>query len=111
MSIVLKSVKKQISEKDIEKYLRKSIIELGGEAYKFSSPARRGVPDRLCILPNGVSIFVECKRPGKFATALQIKEINKLRQLGQTAIVVSSYTEVDKLKQALMLKIARRNIK
>ena len=31
-------------EKDIESYLVKIVRANGGEAYKFSSPARRGVP-------------------------------------------------------------------
>jgi hypothetical protein len=38
-------------EDGVENYLVKRVKEEGGRAYKFTSPGRRNVPDRLCALP------------------------------------------------------------
>lgn len=37
-------------EKDIEAHLTKKVKVAGGVAYKFTSPQRRSVPDRLVLL-------------------------------------------------------------
>ncbi len=47
--------------------------------YKFSSPAKVAVPDRLFIFPKGTIIFVEFKRKGAKATLAQAREINRMR--------------------------------
>lgn len=52
------------NERDIEKYLVKEVRKNHGKAFKFVSPASAGVPDRIIILPGGVTCFVELKRPG-----------------------------------------------
>jgi hypothetical protein len=39
-----------VLEKQIEAYLVKRVKEAGGIAYKFTSPQRRSVPDRLVLL-------------------------------------------------------------
>ena len=59
------------NEKVLERKLCKAIKDMGGRAYKFVSPNQRGVPDRLCILPKGISFFVELKTTGKKPTKLQ----------------------------------------
>lgn len=51
-------------EKEIEAHLVRRVKEAGGIAYKFTSPQRRSVPDRLVLMPGGRALFVECKRPG-----------------------------------------------
>jgi len=85
------------TEAQVEKYLVSQIQKLGGIAYKFTSPARRSVPDRLCMLPMGVIVFVECKKPGGAATALQMGELKRLWNLDHWATVVSTKTMVDAL--------------
>ena len=47
--------------------------------YKFTSPSRMAVPDRMFIRPDGVVFFIEFKRPGAQATAPQKREHNRLR--------------------------------
>jgi hypothetical protein len=89
------TVKKAVAEKDIEAYLVREVAKLGGTAYKFSSPQRRAVPDRLCVLPKGVSIFIECKRPGMKLTPAQNREMERLIILGHQATWVDSFEEVD----------------
>jgi hypothetical protein len=58
-------------ERDVERYLTKRVKELGGRAYKFTSPARRGVADRIVCLPNGQTWFVEVKTEGGRRSELQ----------------------------------------
>lgn len=77
-------------ERDVEQHLVTRIKELGGVAYKFTSPARRSVPDRLVLLPDGKAIFVELKAPGKHPTELQKREHDRLRALGFRVLVLDS---------------------
>ena len=65
-------------EKDIEKYLRDRIREIGGKAYKFVSPGNNGVPDRLVCLPGGRVVFVELKAPGQGPRPVQVHQIGAL---------------------------------
>jgi hypothetical protein len=58
-------------ERQIETALCQRVKELGGMCEKFTSPARRSVPDRLVTLPGGRIIFVEVKAPGKKPTKAQ----------------------------------------
>ena len=67
------------SEKVLERKLVEKIKKLGGHAYKFVSPNQRGVPDRLCVLPHGITIFVELKTTGKKPTKLQVLCMDELR--------------------------------
>ena len=49
---------------------------------KLAALGRRGMPDRLVLLPGGVVAFVELKRPGGEATTLQVHVHGLLRALG-----------------------------
>ena len=82
-------------EKDVELALVKRVKEMGGLALKFTSPARRSVPDRLVLLPGGRVVFVECKAPGKRPTVLQAKEHERLRALGFEVVVVDNNGDFD----------------
>jgi hypothetical protein len=66
-------------ETQIETKVSKYARSKGCLSYKFSSPANRGVPDRIFILPNGVVLFMELKAPGKIPTALQLKHAENIR--------------------------------
>ncbi len=77
-------------ESKLEQKLIAHIKKLGGIAYKFTSPNRRGVPDRLCVMPNGRVFFVELKAPGKAPTPLQQHEHCLLRALGHTVLLIDS---------------------
>lgn len=81
-------------ESELEKKLVSHITKLGGIAYKFSSPNRRSVPDRLCIMPNGRAFFVELKTEGKAPTPLQHHEHELLRSLGHTVLVIDNMEDV-----------------
>lgn len=83
-------------EKTIEAHLVKRVKERGGVAYKFTSPQRRSVPDRLVLLPDGVIEFVELKAPGKKPTPMQLREHERLRALGFTVLVIDNKEEIDR---------------
>lgn len=52
-----------MKEKDLERAFVKAVEKRGGLALKFTVPGRRGVPDRLVLLPGGGRAFVEFKHP------------------------------------------------
>jgi hypothetical protein len=62
---------KPMLEKDVERRLVKGVEALGGKAYKFVSPAHRGVADRLVVLPGGRVWFVEVKTKSGYLSPLQ----------------------------------------
>jgi hypothetical protein len=83
-------------EKTIEQYFVQTVKKLGGKAYKFSSPAHRGVSDRIAVMPNGVVWFVEIKRPGGKLTALQELFAKEMTDMGQRYACLWSKEDVDK---------------
>lgn len=77
-------------ESVIEKALVERVKTLGGMCEKFTSPSRRGVPDRLVTLPGGLVVFVELKAPGKSLSVLQQRDHARRRALGCTVFVIDS---------------------
>ena len=77
-------------ERDVEKALVKRVTELGGMCEKFTSPAKRSVPDRLVTLPCGTIIFVELKAPKKKPTEAQQRDHEKRRALGCDVRVIDN---------------------
>ncbi|EML1597777.1 VRR-NUC domain-containing protein [Burkholderia cenocepacia] len=82
-------------EKTVETYLVDRVRAAGGDAYKFSSPARVSVPDRIVIFPPARIYFVELKRPGGVVTKGQLREHERLRALGCDVRVIDSREAVD----------------
>jgi len=78
----------------VEKYLVQRVKEIGGEAYKFVSPARCSVPDRIVVVPGRIC-FVECKRPGGKPTRAQEREHERLRAFRMDVRVIDSREGVD----------------
>ena len=72
-------------ESTVEHRLATETKKRGGIALKFVSPGIDGVPDRLVLLPDGKSAFVEVKAPGKQLRPLQVRRIGQLRELGYSA--------------------------
>lgn len=66
-------------EKQIEQKVCDYAKSKGVLVYKFTSPARAAVPDRLFIRPDGVVWFCEFKREGQKPTIPQEREHTKLR--------------------------------
>lgn len=90
-------------EKQVEQYLVKKIKALGGVPYKFTSPAHRSVPDRLILMPDGKSYFVELKRPGGKPTAGQQAEHERIKSLGHAVFVLDCPAAVDRFLELVRI--------
>lgn len=77
-------------EKNIEKRVCTFAQSLGILCYKFVSPARAHVPDRVFVLPGGRVFWIEFKRKGKHPTPAQRVEIGKLQKQGATVYVIDN---------------------
>ena len=69
-------------ESAVEKAFVDAVRKAGGEALKFTSQSRNGVPDRLVLFFSGKAAFVELKAPGKQMRPLQRKRRKQLEALG-----------------------------
>ncbi|USL89241.1 nuclease [Bacillus phage vB_BceS_LY1] len=85
------------TEKQIENYLKRKFESIGSIVLKFTSPGQAGVPDRLIILPDGFTIFVEVKCKTGRVAPLQQHWVDKINKQGANAHFVWSYEDVDKL--------------
>ena len=86
----------KVLEREVEKYLADEVKKLGGKCFKFIPDYARGMPDRLVVLPKGISFWVETKRPegGKVAAAQKLRHM-ELRRLGQRVEIAWSREDVD----------------
>ncbi len=70
--------------------MKTEVEKHGGQAWKFTSPGRAGVPDRLVLVPGGRAVFVELKAPGKPLRPLQRKRFEQLAVMGFKVIKIDS---------------------
>ena len=88
-------------ESDIEKHLASEVKKAGGFSYKFTSPGRVNVPDRIVIWPASNRFaracvhFVEMKKPGKKPRTGQARELKRLDAMGCTALYLDTKELVD----------------
>lgn len=82
-------------ESILEKRLVREVEKIGGLSPKWVSPGNRGVPDRLVILPNGRTVYVEMKATGKSLDPLQRKWAEKLKKLGHEVYTLDSVESID----------------
>jgi len=104
-------------EDKVEEHLRKKALSVGGIAYKFVSPGRRNVPDRLflreipeehrAIVAKYLS-FIETKQNGGLRTFPkdahergQAREHKRLRDMGFRVEVIDSKEGVDGFMETL----------
>jgi hypothetical protein len=72
-----------MKESSLEKKLVTYAKSKGVLTYKWSSPAHRGVPDRIFIGKDRI-LFLEIKAPGKKPTELQLREMKLINEKGGT---------------------------
>ena len=84
-----------VSEKAIERYLFDRVRQAGGVCLKYSNPNMAGYPDRVAVMPDGVTVWVELKSRGRKPTKLQMLRIESLRELGHRVYVIDSREGVD----------------
>ena len=85
-----------ILEKEIEQKLKKMVERHDGLCLKWVCPGWLGVPDRICLLPGGLVIFVELKRPdgkGKLG-AMQKWWARKIGDLGFLHLFISCEEDI-----------------
>ncbi len=82
-------------ETKIEQHLVKKVNSIGGQALKLNT-GKRGMPDRLVLLPGERVIFIELKAPGEKPRPLQEKRMADLKKLGFTVKVIDSMQQVDR---------------
>ena len=94
-------MKPKESEKTLEARLVREIEARGGMALKYTSQFHRGIPDRICLLPGGVVVFVELKSTGRKPTKLQQHAIKELRSLGFDCWVIDRPEEMDRMLKTI----------
>lgn len=82
-------------EKKIERRLVKVVKANGGLCIKLLPFLFTGLPDRLCLLPDGVLFFAEIKGTGEKLRKIQAHVINKIRALGFNVFVIDSVKQVN----------------
>lgn len=85
------------TEKDIEKYLRERVKQLGGIYRKVVYQGRKGAPDDWCFFPGGKLVIVECKGLGGRVDRQQAVEHEELGLKGFKVHVVYTRTEVERM--------------
>lgn len=95
----------------IENYLKDKVRACGGQCWKWVSPGRRGVPDRIVLMPNGLVAFVETKAPRMVERPDQEYVQAKMRALGCLVFSsVDSKARVDEVV-AQLVAIHTRGVK
>jgi len=78
------------SEKRLEANLRDRLRAMGGLALKLPAIHHAGLPDRLCLMPDGKAFFVEVKSTGEKPRPLQEVCHETLRRMGFEVYVIDS---------------------
>lgn len=89
------------NDNPLEKVIEKKVCDYakanGCLVYKFTSPSRRSVPDRMFITNYGVVFFIEFKRRGCKPSPAQQAEIDKLHVRCVAVFVVDSVADGKKV--------------
>ena len=85
------------SEKAIERYLAARVKELGGLCLKYSNAGMVGFPDRVCLLPGGVTVWVELKSRGEKPKVLQGIRFKQMASIGHPVHVCASKPDIDEV--------------
>lgn len=94
-------------EKQIEQKVCEYAKKFGVGVYKFTSPARAAVPDRMFIYKGRV-FFIEFKREGQKPTPAQEREHNRMRQHEINVFVVDNVTEGEFVIATMMQMIEHK---
>lgn len=77
-------------ESTIETNLKKAVKGVGGMCLKLPALHLSGAPDRLCLMPGGLAVFIELKAPKKKPRKLQLIIHKRLRALGFRVEIIDS---------------------
>jgi hypothetical protein len=82
-------------ELEIERHFVWTVERMGGVTYKFTSPGRKGVADRIACLPDGSTWFVELKTKGGRLSPLQKMFAADMAALNQKYACLWTKEQVD----------------
>ena len=82
-------------ESEVERHFKWVVARLGGKTYKFTSPGRKGVADRIACLPDGSTWFVELKTKGGRLSKLQELFATEVQALNQNYACLWTKEQVD----------------
>lgn len=85
------------SEKVIERKLREVCKAHGGMCIKLLTDQYAGLPDRMCLFPQGRLAFVETKSKGEKPRRIQEIVHDRLRALGFTVKVIDNLNDINTL--------------
>ena len=89
-------------EKEIERRLGQMLEKRGCLYLKFESPNNPGVPDRIVILPDGRTIYIELKTEiGRLAN-IQKWQIDRMRKKGADVRVIKGWDQAKAFVQEVM---------
>ena len=89
------------SEKYLERKLVKAVEQVGGMCIKIHNPYYRGLPDRLVIMPDGSTVWVELKTLGKKPTKLQELAHAELRKREQAVYIIDSEAKLNEFTKLI----------
>lgn len=84
-------------EKYLEKKLKDEIKKIGGWSLKLLATHITGLPDRLCLLPQGRLFFAEIKTTKKNPSPIQRLIHRKLRKLGFKVFVIDTSEQIKEI--------------
>ena len=97
-------------EKAIEHHLG-ALVRLGGGLFwKFTSPGRQGVPDRMIVTPQGKIVFVELKTEDGRLSAIQRRTIAQMQAVHADVRVVYGLQEAEALAYELFPRLPKGGV-
>lgn len=82
---------KTVLESDIEKRFVRELKKLGCKSRKLNGTGYRDWPDRMILVPGGITLFFEFKRPGEDLRPSQQELHNEAAELGHTWYTFDSW--------------------
>ena len=90
-----------MKEKIVENHFVWAVERIGGKTYKFTSPGRKGVADRIACLPDGSTWFVELKTKGGRLSVLQKMFMSDMALLKQNYACLWTIEQIDEFIKTL----------
>jgi hypothetical protein len=84
-----------MKEKIVENHFVWAVERIGGKTWKFTSPGRKGVADRIACLPDGATWFVELKTKGGRLSELQKMFMSDMALLKQNYACLWAIEQID----------------
>lgn len=85
-----------IRESKVESDIRKYALARGWWVSKFTSPGKRGVPDRIFI-KNSFVVFIEIKRPGEKPSKQQELRMAEMKRYGALVYWVDNLNDAKEI--------------